>query len=400
MRGGDRRRRLGSAESGLWNTYAPSHPATMARPRAKAPFLLLIAVPLAACDGSGNAAPRGANVVNVYNWADYIAPDTLANFEAEYGIKVNYDIYDSGEVVDVKMMAGHSGYDVVVHSNQLASNLAPIGVFQKLDLSRLSHYENLDPAIMKQIDAYPAVHGYSVPYHWGTTGYAWNAEMVKARLGDHPMDSADALFEPAVVSKLADCGVTLLDGPTDVIPMVLAYLGLDPLRYDDEALAVAQARLLEIRPYIRYFSNQKMISDLPNREVCVAMTWSGDYAQAATRAEEAGIDIDLRYTMPKEGSELWIDGLYIPTDAPHPDNAYLFIDYLLRADVAADIANTVYYANANGASWPMVAPEIKDDPTIFPDKDSWKLLFAVSSAPPRRERARTRAFARAKSGIR
>jgi putrescine transport system substrate-binding protein len=374
----------------------------MARTQTKAPaFLLLIAAALSACDGGGggNGTESDESVVNVYNWADYIAPDTLANFEAEYGITVNYDIYDSSEVVDVKLLAGNSGYDVVVHSNVFASRLAPIGVFHPIDPSRLSHYGNLDPAVMEQIDAYPMVHGYTVPYHWGTTGYAWNADMVRDRLGDHPMDGADVIFDPAVVSKLADCGVTLLDSPMDVIPMVLAYLGLDPLSDDLESLAAAEAQLLAVRPYIRYFSNQKVISDLPNREVCVAMTWSGDFAQAATRAREAGIDIDLRYTMPKEGSGLWIDGLYIPSDAPHLDNAYLFIDYLLRADVAAAIANTVFYANANGASWPLIDPEILDDPTIFPDRDSWRRLFAVSPSPPKRERARTRAFSRAKSGI-
>jgi len=268
-------------------------------------------------------------------------------------------------------------------------------VFHPIDTSRLSHYGNLDPAIMEQIDAYPLVHGYTVPYHWGTTGYAWNAETVRERLGDHPMDSADVLFDPAVVSKLADCGVTLLDGPADVIPTVLAYLGLDPTADDLESLAAAEAQLLAVRPYIRYFSNQNAISDLPNREVCVAMTWSGDFAQAADGAAEAGIDIDLRYTMPREGSGLWIDGFYIPSHAPHLDNAYLFIDYMLRADVA----NAVHYANANGASWPLVDREILDDPTIFPDSASWKLLFVVPPSPPKRERARTRAFVRAKSGI-
>jgi len=253
---------------------------------------------------------------------------------------------------------------------------------------------------MERIAAYPAVNGYSVPYHWGTTGYAWNADMVHERLGDRPMDGADALFDPDVVSKLADCGVSLLDSPTDVIPMVLAYLGLDPLSDDPDSLAAAEDQLMAVRPYIRYFSNQKAISDLPNKEVCVAMTWNGDFAQAATRAEEAGVEIDLRYTIPKEGSGLWIDGLFIPSDAPHVDNAYLFIDYLLRADVAADIANWVFYANANGASWPFIKPEILDDPTIFPDPDVWARLFATPPAEPKRERARTRAFARVKSGFR
>jgi putrescine transport system substrate-binding protein len=354
---------------------------------------------LGACSGDSNNASHARDVVNVYNWADYIAPDTLEKFEAEYGIKVNYDIYDSSEVVDVKLLAGNSGYDVVVHSNQFSSRLAPIGIFDKLDKSRLTNLKNLDEDVFASIDVYDKVRDYNIPYHWGTTGYAWNVEMVRARLPNHPMDSGDVLFDPAVVSKLADCGVSLLDGPTDLFPMVLAYLGRDPNAVDDESLAAAEAQLKLVRPYIRYFSNQKMISDLPNKEVCVAMSWSGDFAQAATRAKEAGIDIELRYTVPKEGSGLWVDGLFIPSDAPHNDNAYLFLNFLLRPDIAAEIANTVFYANANGASWAFVNPEILNNPSIFPDAETWKRLYPILSPDPKRERPRTRAFARVKSGI-
>lgn len=356
--------------------------------------LLLFACSSASDDPSGKA-----NVVNVYNWADYVAPDTLQKFEDEYGIKINYDIYDSSEVVDVKLLAGSSGYDVVIHSNQFSSRLAPIGVFEKLDKSRFENIDNLDPEVLASIGVYEEVEDYQVPYHWGTTGYAWNVQMVRERLPDHPMDSGDVLFDPDVVSRLADCGVSLLDGPTDLLPMVLAYLGRDPNAVDDESLAAAEAQLKLVRPYIRYFSNQKMISDLPNKEVCVAMSWSGDFAQAATRAAEAGLEIDLRYTVPREGSGLWVDGIYIPSDAPHKNNAYKFIDFLMRPDIAADIANTVFYANANAASWPLIAPEILNDTAIFPDEEVWKRLYPILSPDPKRERPRTRAFARIKSGI-
>lgn len=361
--------------------------------------LCVMNLQLSACGERSVQLAEGDNVVNVYNWADYVAPDTLENFEAEFGIKVNYDIYDSSEVVDVKLLTGSSGYDVVVHSNQFSSRLAPIGVFDKLDLSRLENAKHLDPEIMQRIDVYPEVAEYNVPYHWGSTGYAWNVEMVRARLPDHPMDSADILFDPDIVSRLADCGVTLLDGTTDLIPMVLAYLGLDPNSLDDDSLAKAEQQIKLVRPYIRYFSNQKMISDLPNKEVCVAMSWSGDYAQAAARAEEVGIEIELRYTIPKEGSGLWIDGLYIPKDAPHKDNAYTFLNYLMRPEVAADIANEVNYANANAASWKLTNPEILNNPAIFPDEKGWQALYPILPADPKRERPRTRAFARAKSGI-
>ncbi len=339
------------------------------------------------------------NVVNVYNWADYIAPDTTDKFETEYGIKVNYDIYDASEVVDVKLLAGNSGYDVVMHSSQFSSRLTPIGVYEKLDYSRLDNQSHMDQALQTKTDIYEKTRGYSIPYHWGTTGYAWNEKLVRERLPDHPMDSADVLFDPEIASKLADCGISLLDGPTDIYPMVLAYLGMEPNAVDDESLAAAEAQLLKVRPYIRYFSNQKMQVDLPNQEVCVAMSWSGDYATSARRAKEAGIDIKLHYTMPKEGSGLWVDGVYMPADAPHKDNAYLFMNFLMRPDIAADIANEVAYANTNGSSWELTDPEIMKDPAIYPPDSSWHVIYPVLSVDPKRERFRTRSFARVKAGI-
>lgn len=354
---------------------------------------------LACSNEEYNGLPDSENVVNVYNWADYIAPDTIDKFEAEYGIEVNYDFYDSSEVIDVKLLAGNSGYDVVVHSSQFSSRLAPIGVFEKLDFSQIPNTRHLDQELIEKTDGYENTRGYAVPYHWGTTGYAWNVEMVRERLPDHPMDSADVLFDPEIVSKLADCGVTLLDGPTDLFPMVLAYLGRDPNAVDDENLAAAETQLKLVRPYIRYFSNQKMMVDLPGKEVCVAMSWSGDYAQAAKRAEDAGIDIDLRYTAPKEGTGLWIDGLYMPADAPHKMNGYRFINFLMRPDIAADIVNTVYYPNSNKASRQYIDASILDDPAIYPDESTWSTVFPVLTVDPKRERPRTRAFARVKSGI-
>ena len=341
----------------------------------------------------------GEKVVNVYNWAEYIALDTVEKFEAEYGIKVNYDVYDSAEVLDVKLLAGNSGYDVVVHSNQFSSRLAPIGVFEKLDYSRLDNIRHMDQDLIAKIDIYEKTRGYGVPYHWGTTGYAYNAELVRKRLPDHPMDSGDVLFDPEVVSKLADCGVSLLDGPTDLFPMVLAYLGRDPNALDDENLAAAEAQLKLVRPYIRYFSNQKIAADLANKEVCVAMSWSGDFATAMRRAKEAGLDMDLRYTIPKEGSGLWVDGVYMPADAPHKDNAYLFMNFLMRPQIAADIAKEVWYANSNKASREFMSEEMLNHPAVYPDEETFKRTYAILSADPKRERPRTRAFARVKSGI-
>ena len=358
---------------------------------------LLVCLLLTACGGSGGST-EDSNVVNVYNWADYIHPDTIPKFEAETGIKVNYDFYDGSATVDTKLLTGNSGYDVVVHSNQFSSRLAPIGIFEKLDFSRLPNIRHLDPDVMERI-RYDAVADYNVPYHWGSTGYAWNVEMVRQRLPDHPMDSSDVLFDPEVISKLADCGVSLLDGPTDVFPMVLAYLGHDPNAVDDDSLAAAKDQISKIRPYLRYFSNTKMMSDLPNKEVCVAMSWSGDYAQAQARAEEAGIDIELRYTIPKEGSGLWVDGLYIPSDAPHKDNAYRFLDFMLRPEIAAANIENSHYANANRSSWALLDPALLNNPAIFPTDEVWDVMYPIKTADPKRERPRTRAFASAKSGI-
>jgi len=363
-------------------------------------LLTLLCVSVAGCSPANTTSPStDENIVNVYNWADYIAPDTVEKFEAEYGIKVNYDIYDGSQVVDVKLLAGNSGYDVVIHSSQYSSRLTPIGIYEKLDYSRLDNTRHLDMELREKTDVYDETNGYTIPYHWGTTGYAWNVKLVRERLPDHPMDSMDVLFDPEVASKLADCGISLLDGPTDIYPMVLTYLGLEPNAVDDESLAAAEAQLMLIRPYIRYFSNQKMQIDLPAQEVCVAMSWSGDYATAARRAKQAGLDLELRYTMPKEGSGLWVDGVYMPADAPHKDNAYLFMNFLMRPDIAADIANEVSYGNVNKSSWAFTRPDLLNDPAIYPPESDWQRLYPILAVDPKRERFRTRSFARVKSGI-
>jgi putrescine transport system substrate-binding protein len=354
---------------------------------------------LGACGGDSDTGSSSENVVNVYNWADYIGPNTLAQFTAETGIKVNYDTYAASATVDVKLLTGNSGYDVIVHSDQFSSRLIDVGVYQKLDKTLLPNMKNLDPDTMRRIDVYNKVRDYSVPYHWGSTGFTWNVEMVRERLPDQSMDTSAVLFDPEIVSKLADCGVSFLDGTTSTIPIALAYLGLDPNATDDESLLQVQELLLMVRPYVRYFSNDKYISDIPNKELCLAMNWSGDYATAARAAAEANIDIELRYTVPVEGGALWIDGIYIPIDAPHAENAHKFINFLLRADIAADIAKQVDYANANAASWEFLSEELLNNPAIYPDEEIWNRIFAIDVADPVRERVRTRTLARAKSGL-
>lgn len=347
------------------------------------------------------AAPAHAEgaVVNVYNWSDYIGPDTLAQFEKETGIKVNYDIYDSSEIVDTKLMAGHSGYDVVIHAASFVARLIPVGIVKELDRSKLPNWKYLDPKLLKLFDRFDPGMKYGAPYMWGTVGFAYNVDMVKKRMKNPPLDSAAFVFDPNVVSHFADCGVTLLDSPTDVIPLALMYLGHDPNSVNAKDLEDVQNMLLKIRPYIKYFSSQKMLNDLPNKEVCVANSWSGDYMTAWRRAREAGIKIHLAYDMPKEGMPIWLDAMYIPSDAPHPDNALKFINFILRPKILAAITNFTGYANAESAATQYVKPAYRNNPAIYPDKRVLKLLRPAVVLQPKLERLRSRVWTRVKTGL-
>jgi putrescine transport system substrate-binding protein len=348
---------------------------------------------------TANALADDEAVLNIYNWADYIADDTIRNFEREYGIKVHYDLYDSTEVVEAKLLSGHTGYDIVFHSYRYSSRLIPVGVYLPLDKSRLPLWHNLDSWVLDMSARYDPGNRYGIPYMWGTTGFAYNVDMVRERMPDAPLDSAAMLFDPKVASRFADCGISLLDEPTDVIPMALLYLGLDPNSLEPKDLAAVEALLKKVRPYIRYFSSAKMLNDLPNKEICIAMSWSGDYAQAMHRAREVGADVNLAYTMPKEGVMLWFDGIFIPASAEHVDNAYLFLNYMMRPDVAADCTNALYYANANRASLPLVAPEIRNDPAVYPPQAERGRFKVGLVFDPKQERLRTRTWSRIKTGL-
>lgn len=349
---------------------------------------------LLAADGSAQS-----RLLNVYNWTDYVAPDTISNFEKEFKVKVNYDLYDSTEVVEAKLLAGKTGYDVIIQSYRYASRLIPIDIFSPLQRSKLSLFSNLDPWVMQKMEKYDPGNLYGVPYMWGTTGFAYNVEMVKARMPDAPLDSGAMLFDPEIVSKFADCGVSLLDEPTDVIPMVLLYLGLDPNSMEPDDLAQAEAQLKSVRPYIRYFSSAKMLNDLPNGEICIAMSWSGDYASAQNRALEVGADINLAYSTPKEGSMLWFDGIFIPADSDHIDIAHEFINYLLRPDVIAAASNFTNYANANLAAPPYMLPEVINNPALYPPKSERSRFDVGVIYGPKIERLRTRSWSRIKTGL-
>lgn len=338
-------------------------------------------------------------ILNVFNWADYIGETTLEDFEAEFGIKVNYDVYDSTEVAEAKLLAGKTGYDVVVHAVRYSARLLPINVYQPLDRNKLTLWNNLDPWVMEVMARYDPGNKYGINYMWGTTGFAYNERMVKERMPDAPIDSGDMLFNPDVVSRFADCGVTYLDEPTDVIPLALLYLGYDPNSMEPEHIAKVEAVLKSVRPYIRYFSSAKLINDLPNEEVCVAMAWSGDAVQAMRRVREVGADIQLAYSVPKQGTVVWFDGVFIPADAPHPDNAHLFLNYLLRPEVIAPISDLTGYANGNLASIPFIDPEISQDPASYPPKSQLTNLNAGEIFGPKLERRRTRAWSRIKTGL-
>jgi putrescine transport system substrate-binding protein len=338
-------------------------------------------------------------VLNIYNWADYIDPDLITEFESESGIKVNYDIYDSSEIVDTKLMTGSSGYDIVVHSAAFSARLTPIGVYQPVDFSRLRNWQNIDERIVASMVAGYGQDVIGVPYMWGTTGFAYNVDMIRERMPNAPLASGAMIFDPEVVSRFADCGVSLLDDPTSVIPMAMLYLGYPANSIEPTHLAAVEALLKSIRPYIKYFSSTKMMLDLPSKEICIAMSWSGDYAVASTRAAEAGVAINLAYTIPLEGSTDWYDVMYIPADAPHPDNAHRFLDFMLQPDKIARASNFIGYANANKNATPLVDPAITGDPAIYPDSDTMKRLHSTLVLPPKQERLRSRVWTKVKTGL-
>jgi len=347
---------------------------------------------------AGTAYAQEEPVLNVYNWSDYIADDTISNFEAETGIKVNYDVFDSNEVLEAKLLTGHSGYDVVVPSASFLERQIQAGLFQKLDKSKLPNLKNMDPDIMQAVSANDPGNQYAVDYMWGTTGIGYNVKEIQDRMPDAPVDSLSIVFDPDIVSKFADCGVSLLDAPTEIIPAALKYLGLDPNSIDPDDLKQAEAAIMKIRPYIRYFHSSQYISDLANGDLCLAIGWSGDVLQARDRADEADNGVEVAYAIPKEGAVVWFDMLAIPADAKHPDNALKFINYIMEPQVAADISNYVYYANGNAAAFPLVDPEVTGDPGIYPPEDVKKNLYSIRAYPQTFDRLLTRAWTRIRTG--
>jgi len=338
--------------------------------------------------------------LHVYNWSDYIAPDTIANFTRDTGIEVTYDVYDGNEVLEAKVLAGRSGYDIVVPSaTPYLARQITAGAYRPLDKAKLPSLTHLDPEIVGLVAGADPGNRYGVPYLWSVTGIGYNPALVEKALGGaEPPDSLALLFDPAYAAKLAHCGISLLDTPQEVFPAALSYLGLDPASHDLGDLEKAAALVGSVRPYVRRFHSSQYINELATGDICVALGYSGDVIQARNRAKEAENGVEIVFRVPREGAQMSVDMLAIPSDAPHPDNAHAFIEYILQPRVIAAVSNAVSYPNPNLAATPFVEPAIRDDPGIYPPQDVRRRLHLDLPAPRAFERARTRAWTRVKSG--
>ncbi|HXR18401.1 MAG TPA: polyamine ABC transporter substrate-binding protein [Steroidobacteraceae bacterium] len=333
------------------------------------------------------AAMGSEKVVNVYNWADFIAPSVISAFQKEYGIQVNYDVFDSNDQLETKLLTGHANYDVVVPGGGFLERGIKAGVYQKLDKAQLPNLKNLDPEVTRGMAVYDPDNQYAVDYTWlTTTGIGYDVAKIRARMADAPVDSWRMLYEPAVLGKFQDCGVTVLDAPDDVLSTVLAFLGKDPNSESAEDLKAAERVLLSIRPYIRYVDSTRYVEELANGGICLALGWSGDVTQARDRANEAANGVELAYSIPREGSVNIFNVLAIPADAPHPRNAHLFINYLLRPDVAAKNTNASKYASGVADAVPLLNDTLRNDPGVYPPPE-----VRAKLAP---ERAKSQQFTR------
>jgi len=324
-------------------------------------------------EAAAPATPAGTaasgQVVNVYNWSDYIDPEVIKAFEQETGIKVRYDVFDSNEVLETKLLTGNSGYDVVVPSAYFLERQVKAGVFAALDKSKLPGLANIDPDLAARAARHDPGNEHSVVYMWGTTGIGFDRAKVKAIMPDAPIDSWKLIFDPAVLGRFKDCGVSMLDDPTDMVGTALLYLGKDPNSESEADLKAAEDVLMKIRPFIRTIHSSQYIDQLANGELCIVVGYSGDVLQASDRAAEAGKPLDIGYSIPKEGALMWFDTLAIPADAAHKDTAHRFIEYLLKPEVAARNSDFVNFANANAAATPLVNEALRNDAGIYPTPD-------------------------------
>ena len=362
---------------------------------------------LSACGGGKPAADQGASAsgassagkeLNLFIWSDYLAPSTLSDFEKQTGVSVHAAYYDSNETLETKLLAGSSGYDVVVPTASYFERQIKAGVYLTLDKSKLPNLKNMDPQLMSRVAMHDPDNAHGVIYMWGTNGIGYNEKMVTALMPDAPLDSWRLVFDPAVASKIAKCGISVLDSPAEMLRAVLNYLGRDPNSQKPEDLAVAEATLLKIRPYIRNINSSEYIEALANGDLCVAVGYNGDVLQARDRARDANKGIDISYMVPKEGSILWFDMLAIPKDAPDPDSAYAYMNYIMTPQVIADISDFKRYANANAAAQPLVLAAVRDDPAIYPPPELRQKLAVQLADSADQTRAITRVWQKFKTG--
>jgi len=377
----------------------------MMRPMRLLAVAMVIGMVIALDSGCGSdphamAGGKGApeeKVLYVYNWADYIGKSTLADFERATGIKVVYDIYDADETLEAKMMAGDSGYDIVSTSTDYFSRQIKAGIYQPLDRAQLPSWKNLDPHVLAiEAESDPG-NRYAMPYLRHVNGFAYNVDLVKARMPDAPLDSLDMLFKPEIIARFADCGVTLLDSAEDVLQLALNYLHLDPNTTRKEDYQRAEQLILAVRPYIRAFDSTEYMNGLANKEFCISMSWSGDYAAARARAKAAGVAVNLAFTVPKEGAGGSFDAFLIPAGAPHPQAAHQFLEFMLQPQVIAAVTNYIHYANDNLAANAYVDPQILNDPSVYPTPEVEARLYESAEVAPALERIRTRTWTRIKT---
>jgi len=353
------------------------------------------AVALVALTGTGNAQ----GVVNVFNWSDYITDEVLQQFTEETGIRVIYDVYDSNDTLEARLLAGRSGFDVVVPTATFMQRQIAAGVYQPLNRDLLPNWENMDEGLMAAAASHDPGNEHGVIYMWGTTGIGYNIDMVAERLGeDFDVDTWAMVFDPEVASQLADCGIAWLDSPSDMYPAAFAWMGLDPQSTAAEDFEAATEMMMQVRDTVRYFHSSQYITDLANGEICVAVGWSGDVLQAAERADEAGRDVNVWYAIPEEGAMQWFDMLAIPADAPNPENAHAFINFMMKPEVAAAITNYVWFPNANAAAFELVDEEIREDPAIYPTAEVAETLFTGVTYDGRTDRLVTRLWTRVRTG--
>ncbi len=340
-----------------------------------------------------------ADDVRVYNWSDYIDESLLEKFEEETGINLVYDVFDSNEVLETKMLAGGSGYDVVVPTGTFLQRQITAGAFQKLDRSKLPNLENMWDVVKARTEQYDPDNAYSINYMWGTTGIGTNVNKVQEILGaDAPIASLSLIFDPASMEKLSECGVHFLDAPTEMIPAALKYIGEDPDSHDPDVIAKAEAVFAAVRPYVQKFHSSEYINALANGDICVAFGWSGDILQARDRAAEAENGVEIAYNAPSEGALMWFDQMAIPSDAPNPEGAHAFLNFMMDPENIAAATNYVYYANGNAASKPFLVEDVITDTAVYPDDATLENLFTVTPYPAKVQRVVTRMWTRVKSG--